>query len=250
MRNANKVIAAAATAAVAATLAAGPAWASSVPPVFSNNQSGVVAQGGTYKYVQTVFTVPLVTPPNGQTSVAVYLSDADQSVVLSLGPVGGGAAESASLTEENPTPGLPPGYTTGYTDNTDTYTYAPGDKVELSVGYDQSSGQVTYTVTNLTNDIVPVFSGQFTDLSQQFTQAFAGALFSGDVYATPTAFTQPSAKTELMQGSHTLITDINGVNVTSAVKERTAAGGNKLGVKLTQVSTGTAGKNFTVYLLP
>ncbi len=245
-----KALVVAGAAAAALVGSALTASAATTPADFSNNQSGVEVSGGTYSYVQTVFTLPQVTPPNGQTSLAVYLADATQSVVLSLGPVsGGGGSYTATLQNEDPTPGLPPGYTVGYTDTSDTYSYATGDKVELAESYNAASGQLTYTVTDLTNDTVPVFSGQFTDLGQNFSAAFAGVLFASDVYGTPTAFTQPTAKTELVQGTHTLILDGAGANVTGVSRVRTAAGGSKLGVKLTSVGVGSAGKTFTVSLL-
>ncbi len=242
---------AALTAAAAAGVLAVPALAASAATTavnFSNNQSGIAVTGGTYSYVQTVFTLPQVTPPNEQTALAVYLANATSSVVLSLGPVGG-SSYTATLANEDPTPGLVPGYTLGYTDTSDTSSYAAGDQVELTESYAAMS-QFRYTVTDLTNDTVPVFSGQFTDTGQSFAAAFAGTLFASDVYGTPTAFTQPAAKTVLARGTHTLIRDSAGADVTGVSKVRTAAGGSGLGVKLTSVATSSAGKTFAVSLLP
>jgi hypothetical protein len=256
MRLRKTMLAAVLTAAVLAfpALAASAAPAVTVPVNFSNNQSGIEVNGA-ISYVQAVFTLPRVAAPNERTSLAVYLADGTQSVVLALGPVSDGGSYTATLQNEVPTPGLPPGYADGYADNTDAYAYAPGDKVELAESYSYPNpngpvGQLTYTVIDLTDVTIPVFSGQFTDSAGEFLTAFAGALFATDVYGTPTEFIQPAAKTELVAGTHVLVLDTAGKDVTGVAKVRTAAGGSNLGVKLTSVSTSSAGKNFTVDLLP
>lgn len=236
-------------AAASLALPALAASAATVPVNYANNASGIEVTGGSYEAVQTVYTLPTVTPPNGQTALAVYLGDASQSVVLSLGPVNGtGAAYTASLAQEDPTPGLAPGYTTGFTD-TSPYAYAAGDKVEVALSYDGTS-QVTYTITNLTDVTVPVYRSSFTDTGQVFDQAFAGTLFAGSVYGTPTSFIQPAVKTVLIRGTHTQVLDTTGADVTGAAKVRTSAGGVKLGTKLTAVSVASSDKSFTVSLLP
>lgn len=230
---------------------ASSASATTVPVDFANNQSGIAVTCGTCSYVQAVVTLPKVTAPNGQASLAIYLADGTQSVVLSLGPVrDDGGNYAATLQNEIPTPGLAPGYTTGYVDDTDSYQYATGDRVELTELYNAATGQFNYTITDLTSVIVPVFSGEFTDLGQALSTAFAGALFATSVYGTPAQFTQPAARTALMAATHVLILDSAGADIADVAKVRTAAGGSSLGVKLTAVSVGSAGKNFTVSLLP
>lgn len=247
MKSSRKAVLAALAIPAALALTAGAA-AAATPPAFSTNQAGVTAAGDTYTSAQTVVVLPQVTPPNGDTSLVAYLSDATQTVVLSLAPVNNtGTAYTAQLANEDPTPGLAPGYTTGFTD-TSPYSYAPGDKVELSESYNPGTGTFSYTVIDLANDTVPVYSSVFTDTGQAFTAAFAGALFAPDVYATPSAWTAPSVKTELAGFSHTLFTDTAGADVTSASRVVTAAGGVSLGTKLAAASS--AGKSFKVNLLP
>lgn len=228
-------------------LSAGAASAAATPPGYSPNQAGVTATGDTYASAQAVVVLPQVAPPNGTTSLSVYLADASQTVVLAMTPVNdSGTAYSAALANEDPTPGLAPGYTTGYTD-TSPYSYAPGDKIELSETYSPSTGNFGYSVIDLTNDTVPVYSSLFSDTGQSFSQVFAGALFASDVYATPAAWASPSVKTELAGFSHVLFTDTAGGDVTNSSRVVTAAGGVKLGTKLAAASG--AGKSFKINLL-
>ena len=231
--------------AVAIALSAGAASAAPAP-AYSGTQAGITTgygPAGCGSVQSEVLTLPSSPGPNGQTSYAVQLTGSQGSVVLSLGPLSGGAYQAQVVNEINDYPLL----TVGFDDasNPAVTTFRAGDNVLLELSYD-SSGNVVWSAVNLTDDTQAPFTGTFLDAGQVFTSASAGAIFAQDVYGIVPSFTQPPASTVLASFRHTVITDAGGAVIPAPyTRVQLRAGGVKLGKLL---ATSGDGRAFTITL--
>jgi hypothetical protein len=217
------------------------------PPAYAQSTAGVSAPcgaNGCGSVSSEVVSLPAAGAPNAQTTYAVWMSDAQQSVVLSLGPLANGDYAATVVNDINDYPQLTVGYDNG--SNPVSQVYAAGDNVMLELSYD-AQGNIVYTVLDLTNDTDAPFTGTFLDSGQQFTTASAGAIFAQDPYGYPASFTQPTADTDLVNFKHTVVTDQLGTVIDPGTwsKVQARAGGIKQGKLL---ATSSVGKAFKITL--
>jgi hypothetical protein len=235
-------------------LAASALLASAVPAfadagtVYSNNSAGVeytCASGVGCGSVQTEdISLPAGNFPNQEGSLIVTLQDAQQTVVAGVAPNYNSSGVITSWVGGVQVMFNDPSETTGYSQFSTT-SFPVGDNVLIQLSDNPSTGNVNWSVSDLTNITVPAFSGTFLDANQTFTTAFAGPSFAYDVYGQPGAWTQPTTNTQLTQFKDTVITDNDGNVIAPAdwYKVQTRAGAVKQGKLL---ANSTVGKTFTV----
>jgi hypothetical protein len=217
------------------------------PPAYAQSTAGVSAPcgaNGCGSVSSEIVSLPAAGAPNAQTTYAVELSDTQQSVVLSLGPLANGTYQATIATVINDYPQLTVGFDDG--SNPVSQVYAAGDAVMLQLSYD-SSGNIVWNVLNLSNDTSAPFGGTYLDAGQVFTSAFTGAVFAQDQYGYPASWTQPAADTDLVNFKHTVVTDqlSNLIDPATWSKVQARAGGIKQGKLL---ATSSVGKAFKITL--
>jgi hypothetical protein len=201
---------------------AAPAAAATGPRFFSTEQSGYVATGSRFQYVQS--TVRLPNAANFASEVAGFGVSAQlwtkyRVVVLGVSnSTTAGNYNAAVAVFNRSTHALIcstaasgaqqcPNVGSRWTDG--SVSFAPGDDVTFAIRYDRSTGRDHFFVDDDTTGVELFYSGYVPGTGKIYTQARVGAEFAADPWGTFT-YTAPAAETHLVTFRNSVLVTYGG----------------------------------------